>query len=153
MRRLLSEVVDRFTEGQDTADLRAAPTQLSLTGPALRRLSSNAARTPSPANGTPAVSDGTRVHLPVNATDGAHLRRHRRPRVLIMSEKNVRFPANRAFVIQLRASSEEAELGHRGRVEHLASGQATRFADEDELWAFVDSVLATECPERREPQG
>ncbi len=33
MRRLLSEVVDRFTEGQDTADLRAAPTQLSLTDP------------------------------------------------------------------------------------------------------------------------
>ena len=70
----------------------------------------------------------------------------RRPRVLVMPEKDVPLPANRAFVIQLRASSEASELRHRGRVEHLASGQAARFADEDELWAFVDSVVATECP-------
>ena len=52
-----------------------------------------------------------------------------------MSEKDFSLPTNRTFVIQLRASSEEAELGHRGRVGHLASGQATRIADEDELWA------------------
>ena len=65
-----------------------------------------------------------------------------------MSEKDVSLPANRAFVIQLQASSVASGVGHRGRVEHLASGQAMHFADEDELWAFVDTVLATECSER-----
>ena len=61
-----------------------------------------------------------------------------------MSEKDVSLPTNRAFVIQLRASSGETEVSHRGRVEHLASGQAAHFADQGELWAFVDSALATE---------
>ena len=59
-----------------------------------------------------------------------------------MSQANQRLPADRAFVIQLRVSSEESERGHRGRAEHLASGQATFFADEEELWAFVDGLLA-----------
>ena len=70
-----------------------------------------------------------------------------------MSEKDVSLPANRAFVIQLQASSGASAVGHRGRVEHVASGRAMRFADEDELWAFVDGVLATECSEQREPEG
>ena len=68
-----------------------------------------------------------------------------------MSEKDVSLPAKRAFVIQLQASSVASGVGHRGRVEHLASGQAMRFADEDKLWAFVDSVLATECSAKSEP--
>ena len=68
-----------------------------------------------------------------------------------MSKKDVSLPTNRAFAIQLRASSGVSEVRHRGRVEHLASGQATRFADEDELWAFVDRILAAERPERSEP--
>ena len=70
-----------------------------------------------------------------------------------MSEKEVSLPTNLAFVIQLQASSAATEVGHRGRVEHLASGRAMRFADEDELWAFFDNVLATECSEQREPEG
>ena len=70
-----------------------------------------------------------------------------------MSQANQQLPANRAFVIQLRVSSEESERGHRGRAEHLASGQATFFADEKELWAFVDSVLATESSGQTEPEG
>ena len=65
-----------------------------------------------------------------------------------MSENDVSLPTNRAFVIQLRASSGVSEVAHRGRVEHLASGQAMRFSDEDELWAFVDGVLATEGSEQ-----
>jgi len=65
-----------------------------------------------------------------------------------MYEKDVSLPTSRAFVVQLRASSGSSEADHRGRVEHLASGRATRFVDEDELWAFVDSVLATECSEQ-----
>jgi len=65
-----------------------------------------------------------------------------------MSENDVSLPTNRAFVIQLRASSGVSEVAHRGLVEHLASGQAMRFSDEDELWAFVDGVLATEGSEQ-----
>ena len=61
-----------------------------------------------------------------------------------MSEKDVLLPANRAFVIQLQATSGAPEAGHRGRAEHLASGSAMRFKDEDELWAFIDSVIAKE---------
>ncbi len=58
-----------------------------------------------------------------------------------MSETTRPLPANRAFVIQLRAGTAESEIRHRGRVEHLSSGQAAHFANEDELWAFVDGVL------------
>ena len=65
------------------------------------------------------------------------------------SEKAVALPTNRAFVIQLRASSGASGVAHRGRVEHLVSGQAVHFADEGELWAFVDSVVGTECSEQR----
>jgi hypothetical protein len=60
---------------------------------------------------------------------------------LVMSGPTRRLPANRAFVVQLRAETEEPEIRHQGRVEHLASGQAARFAGEDEFWTFVDSVL------------
>jgi len=67
-----------------------------------------------------------------------------------MSDKDVSLPANRAFVIQLQANSMASKIRHRGRVEHLASGRAMRFPDEGQLWAFVDSVLATECSEPRE---
>jgi len=70
-----------------------------------------------------------------------------------MSEKDVSLPANRAFVIQLQASSVASEVGHWGRVEHVASGRAMHFADEDKLWAFVDDVLATECSEHSELEG
>jgi len=70
-----------------------------------------------------------------------------------MSEKDASLPSNRAFVIQLQASSGASEVGHRGRAEHLSSGRAMHFADEDEFWAFVDSVLATQCSEQSEPEG
>ena len=65
-----------------------------------------------------------------------------------MSGKDVSLPANLAFVIQLQAGSGVSGVGYRGRVEHLASGHAMHFADDDELWTFVDSVLATECSEQ-----
>ena len=70
-----------------------------------------------------------------------------------ISEKDVSLPANRAFVIQLQSSSGAFEVGHRRRVEHLASGRAMHFADEDEFWSFVDSVRATEYSEQSEPEG
>jgi len=65
-----------------------------------------------------------------------------------MSDNDVSLPTSRAFVIALRASSGASEDGRWGRVEHLASGQAMRFADEDDLWAFVDGVLAKEGSEQ-----
>ena len=65
-----------------------------------------------------------------------------------MSENDVSLPTSRAFVVQLKASAGSSEADHRGRVEHLASGQAMRFSDEDDLWAFVDGVLATEGSEQ-----
>ena len=58
-----------------------------------------------------------------------------------MSKPNRPLPANRAFVVQLRAETGEPEICHQGRVEHLASGQAAHFANEQELWGFVDGVL------------
>jgi len=51
-------------------------------------------------------------------------------------------PPHRAFVVQL---SENADVEHGqwvGRVEHVTSGQATRFQSLEELLAFVARVLA-----------
>ena len=62
-----------------------------------------------------------------------------------MSQNDVSLPTNRAFVVQLQASSGASEVARRGRVEHLVSGRAIHFSDESELWSFVDGVLATEC--------
>ena len=59
-----------------------------------------------------------------------------------MPEEDVSLPAD-LFVIQLQADYGASEVDRRGRVEHLASGQAMRFSEEAELWAFVDRVLAT----------
>ena len=70
-----------------------------------------------------------------------------------MSDKDVLLPTNRAFVIQLQANSEVSRLAHRGRVEHLASGRATHFPDEYELWAFIDSVLEKERSEQSKAKG
>ena len=70
-----------------------------------------------------------------------------------MSKNDVSLPANRAFVIQLQASSKKSRLAHRGRVEHLATCRVMHFPDENELWAFVDSVLATEYSDKRKPEG
>jgi len=70
-----------------------------------------------------------------------------------MSGKDVSLPTNLAFVIQLQASSVASGVGHRGRVEHLATGHTMRFTDDDELWAFVDSVLATERSGQSKPEG
>ena len=70
-----------------------------------------------------------------------------------MLEKNVSLPSNRAFVIQLYGNSGVTKVRHRGRVEHLTSGQATHFADDDEFWAFIDSLVATRCPNHSDPGG
>lgn len=50
-------------------------------------------------------------------------------------------PANRAFVVQFQAQSAGESPCCQGRVEHLASGQAARFASQGELWAFISRTL------------
>jgi len=69
-----------------------------------------------------------------------------------MNKNDVSLPSNRAFVIQLHGNSMASRLRHQGRVEHLASGRATHFPDEDQLWEFVDSVLSTECGGKSDPE-
>jgi hypothetical protein len=49
----------------------------------------------------------------------------------------------RAFVVQFREEREGARGRVSGRVEHMASGHATRFRSPEELWAFFTRILAT----------
>ena len=58
-----------------------------------------------------------------------------------------RFPAHRAFVVQVAAP--EAGEGETllGRVEHLVSGKAIHFVSWAELQAFIEQVL-TQTEER-----
>jgi hypothetical protein len=65
------------------------------------------------------------------------------------SEPILPLPADHAFVIQLEESHGRPGTRRAGRVEHLASGEATRFATTAELWDFVDKVL-TELARRDE---
>ena len=58
-----------------------------------------------------------------------------------MSREIPTLPANRAFVIQFRAHSTGAPPSWEGRVEHLVTGQVTRFHSLEELVAFISRVL------------
>ena len=49
--------------------------------------------------------------------------------------------ADHVFVLQLHESHGRPESCRAGRVEHLATGEATRFTTTTELWDFVDKVL------------
>jgi len=62
-------------------------------------------------------------------------------------------PAQRAFLVQVRADADVAKGGLAGRVEHVASGQATHFASADELLAFMGRVLTALESSRAEPGG
>lgn len=50
-------------------------------------------------------------------------------------------PTSRAFVVQFRSSTEDESLQCDGRVEHLVSGQATKFHSWQQLQAFIAQVL------------
>ena len=50
-------------------------------------------------------------------------------------------PRDRAFVVQLTAQAAGTPEGFRGRVEHVASGQATHFHTVAECLAFMARVL------------
>jgi len=60
-------------------------------------------------------------------------------------------PAGRAFVVQLRTQSGPTADLFVGRVEHIASGEAQRFASADELLGFMTKVLAPAEPSPGEP--
>jgi hypothetical protein len=51
-------------------------------------------------------------------------------------------PSNRAFVVQFRSTAEPASVVCAGRVEHLVSGQATRFESWERLQQFIIELLA-----------
>ena len=50
-------------------------------------------------------------------------------------------PRDRAFVVQLTAQAAVVPEGFQGRVEHVASGQATHFHTVAECLAFMAQVL------------
>ena len=66
-----------------------------------------------------------------------------------MPEPFIPLPTDHAFVLQLQETHGRPGTCRAGRVEHLASGKATRFATTAELWDFVDKAL-TAVTERRE---
>ena len=54
----------------------------------------------------------------------------------------------RAFVVQLTENTDVERGQWAGRVEHVTSGQATRFQSVEELLAFVGRVLAAPAKQR-----
>jgi hypothetical protein len=58
-------------------------------------------------------------------------------------------PVRRAFVVQFRVEANSEQGGFTGRVEHVVSGQATRFSSVEELLAFFARILSQE----QWPQG
>jgi hypothetical protein len=50
-------------------------------------------------------------------------------------------PAERAFVVQLRAEADVTQQHVVGRVVHVVSGQTAHFDTLDALLAFIDRVL------------
>ncbi|TWP35733.1 hypothetical protein [Leekyejoonella antrihumi] len=59
-------------------------------------------------------------------------------------EQSVSLPVNRSFVLQFRAGSGVDPGGScSGRVEHVVSGEATRFEDRAALCEFIARILRT----------
>ena len=56
-------------------------------------------------------------------------------------DTNPSLPTDRAFVLQVHATAEVDQGRFEGRVEHIVSGQATRFHSLDELLAFIGRIL------------
>ena len=59
-----------------------------------------------------------------------------------MTQAEPTLPSNRAFVVQFRAEGPEMQPECKGRVEHVVSGQATRFESWEHLQRFLRQVLA-----------
>lgn len=52
-------------------------------------------------------------------------------------------PPDAAFVLQLRSDTDVERGTIAGRVEHVASGRATRFSTIDELLSFIGRTLGS----------
>lgn len=59
-----------------------------------------------------------------------------------MTKTEPTLPSNRAFVVQFRVATESASGQCAGRVEHLVSGQATRFESWEQCQHFIEQTLA-----------
>lgn len=59
--------------------------------------------------------------------------------------ERVALPAERAFVVWLRADCRPAEGEYRGRVEHVRSGNLAHFESIEELLAFLARVTAADA--------
>jgi hypothetical protein len=62
-------------------------------------------------------------------------------------------PAERAFVVQLRAQADPSATLIVGRAEHIASGAAVRFGSAEELIGFITDVLRAPESAPREPSA
>jgi hypothetical protein len=58
-----------------------------------------------------------------------------------MTNTEPSLPSNRAFVVQFRSQTETASKECAGRIEHLVSGQATRFDSWERLQQFIQETL------------
>ncbi len=56
-------------------------------------------------------------------------------------ENKPSLPTDRAFVLQFHADADVGQGHFEGRIEHVVSGQATRFQSPDELLAFIGRVM------------
>ena len=54
------------------------------------------------------------------------------------------FPARRALVVQFRPAMPDGSVAFQGRVEHIASGRAEYFSDEQELRNAFANLLSQE---------
>jgi len=59
-----------------------------------------------------------------------------------MNNAEPTLPSNRAFVVQFRATADQMHEDYSGRIEHVVSGQATRFDSWEQLQKFVEEMLA-----------
>jgi len=59
-------------------------------------------------------------------------------------------PTQRAFVVQLHATSKIEKGQFKGRVEHIVSGRSTRFSTIKALKAFMRHVLTEERSDKPE---
>ena len=59
-----------------------------------------------------------------------------------MNNAEPTLPSNRAFVVQFRVATEQTPEDCAGRIEHVVSGQATRFDSWEQLQRFIEEMLA-----------
>jgi hypothetical protein len=58
-----------------------------------------------------------------------------------MAKNQPSLPAKRAFVVQMHMEAQVEQGQWKGRVEHLASGEADHFDSLEELAAFIVQIL------------